>query len=440
VNGYRRLAVVGRREHLRRLRRNRRVLLDQLRHHATERLDAERQRRHVEQQHVLALAGEHRCLDRGTDGNRLVGVDVLARLLAEERLHRFLHLRHPRHATDEDDVADVGQRNARVFHRDAARLDGALDQLGHQRLELRTRDLQRQVPRPRCVGRDVRQVDVRLLRRGQLDLRLLGRFLQSLQRQHVVLQVDALVLLELGDDVIDDPLIEVLAAEECVPVGRQHFELVLALDVGDLDDRDVERAAAKVVNGDLAVAFLLVETERQCRRRRLVDDPLDLEARDAAGILRRLPLRIVEIRRDGDDRLRHFLAEIVLGGLFHLAQDFRGHLLRRDLLAAHLDPRVAVVSLDDLVGHQADVLLHFLFFELASDEPLHREDRVLRIGHRLALRRRPDEHLAVVTIGDDRRRRARAFGILDDLGRAAFHDRDATVRRPEIDTDDLAHF
>ena len=231
---------------------------------------------------------------------------------------------------------------------------------------------------PRLVGRDVRQVDVGLLRARQLDLRLFGGFLEPLQREHVVLEVDARFLPELVDDVFDDPLVEVLAAEERVAVGRQHLELVLAFDVRDFDDRDVERAAAEVVDGDLAVAFALVEAERERRRRRLVDDPLDFEARDAAGVLRRLALRVVEVRRHGDDRLGHFLAEVVLGRLLHLAQDFGRHLLRRDLLAAHLDPGVAVVGLDDPVGHQVDVLLHFLFLEAPADQALDREDRVLR--------------------------------------------------------------
>jgi hypothetical protein len=47
------------------------------------------------------------------------------------------------------------------------------------------------------VRRDVRQIDVGLLRRGELDLRLLRRFLQTLQRENVVLEVDAGFLLEL---------------------------------------------------------------------------------------------------------------------------------------------------------------------------------------------------------------------------------------------------
>ena len=128
-----------------------------------------------------------------------------------------------------------------------------------------------------------------------------------------------------------------------------------------------------------------------------------------AGVLGRLALRVVEVRRDRDHGLGDFLAEVVLGGLLHLAQDFGRHLLRRDLLAAHFDPGVAVVGLDDLVGHQVDVLLHFLLLELAADQPLDRVDRVLRVGDRLPLRRRADEDLAVVLVRDDRRRRARAF-------------------------------
>ena len=135
-----------------------------------------------------------------------------------------------------------------------------------------------------------------------------------------------------------------------------------------------------------------------------------------AGVLGRLALRVVEVRRNGDDRFGDFLAEIVLGRLLHLAQDFRRDLLRRDLLAAHFDPGVAVVGLDDLVGHQADVLLHFLFLELAADQPLDREDGVLRVGDRLPLGRRADEDFAVFRVRDDRGRRARAFRILDDLG------------------------
>jgi hypothetical protein len=443
LDRHRRLVVVGGREDLRVLGRDGRVLLNHLRHHAAQGLDAEAERGDVEEQHVLAVAGEDLALDGGADGHGLVGIDVLARLLAEELLHLLLHLRHPRHAADEDHVVDLRGRDPGVLDGRLERLDRARDQVLDERLELGPRQLDVEVLRARRVGRDVRQVDVRLRRVRELDLRLLGRFLQALQGEHVLREVDALVLLELGDDEVDDPLIEVLAAEERVAVGREDLELLLAVDVGDLDDGDVERAATQVVDGDLAVALallaVLVEAEGESRRGRLVDDPLDVEAGDAAGVLRRLALRVVEVGGDGDHGLGHGLAEVVLGRLLHLAQDLGADLLRRELLAPHLDPRVAVVGRGDLVRHEVDVLLDFLLRELAADQPLDGVHRVPRVGHRLPLGGGADEDLATLLVGDDRRRRPRALAVLDHLGGVAFHDRHARVGRTEVDADDLGH-
>ena len=48
------------------------------------RLDAERERRHVEQQDVLDLALEDARLDRGADGDDLVRVHALVRVLADQ--------------------------------------------------------------------------------------------------------------------------------------------------------------------------------------------------------------------------------------------------------------------------------------------------------------------------------------------------------------------
>jgi hypothetical protein len=184
---------------------------------------------------------------------------------------------------------------------------------------------------------------------------------------------------------------------------------------GDLDDRDVERPAAKVVHRDFRVLPAgLVEPERERGGGRLVDDPLHLEARDPPGVLGRLPLGVVEVRRDGDDRLGHLLAEIVLGGLLHLAQDVRRDLLRRDLLAADLDPCVAVVGPHDLVGHQADVLLDFLLLD-SADEPLHCVDGVT--GFVTAWRFAGADHSRPLHERDDRGRGARPFRVLDDRGR-----------------------
>ena len=99
-------------------------------------------------------------------------------------------------------------------------------------------------------------------------------------------------------DVIHQGFIPVVAAEMSVAVGRKHLEDA----VGHVEDRDVEGAAAQVEDRDLLV-LLLLKAVGQRRGGRLVDDPRDFEPGDLARILGRLPLTVVKISRDRDDRL-----------------------------------------------------------------------------------------------------------------------------------------
>jgi hypothetical protein len=71
----------------------------------------ERQRGHVEEQHVLHVALEHARLDRGADGDHLVRVDALVGLLAEELLHDLLDLRHAGHAADQHHLVDLARES-----------------------------------------------------------------------------------------------------------------------------------------------------------------------------------------------------------------------------------------------------------------------------------------------------------------------------------------
>ena len=270
----------------------------------------------VEQEHVLDVALQHAGLDGGADGDHLVRVDALVRLLAEQLLHDLLHLRHAGHAADQDHLVDLGRGQAGVLERHAARFDGLLDEIVDQRLELGAGELHGQMLRAAGVRRDERQVDLGLRGGRQLDLRLLGGFLQPLQRELVAAQVDALLLLEFVGQVVDEPHVEVFAAQERVAVRRLHFEHAVA----DLQHRHVERAAAEVVDRDGA-GLLLVEAVGQRGRGRLVDDAQHFEAGDLAGVLGGLALGVVEVGRDGDDRLVDLAAQIGFRGLLHLLQD-----------------------------------------------------------------------------------------------------------------------
>ena len=286
----------------------------------------------------------------------------------------------------------------------------------------RQRDVE--VLRAGGIGGDERQVDVDRLGGGQGDLRLFGLFLEALERHRVLAEVDSVVLLEIVDEPPDDGVVPVVAAEVGVAVGRLHLEHAVA----DLEDGDVERAAAEVEHGDLLV-LLLVEAVGERRGRRLVDDAEHLEPGDPAGVLGGLALRVVEIRGHGDDGLRDLFAEVGLGVGLHLAEDHRGNLLRSELLGLaarlDLDVGVAILALDDLER----IVLRLLadLGELAADEALGGEDGVLRVGDRLALGGLAHETFVGFGKSDHGGRRAGAFRVGNHDRLATFHDRHARI-------------
>ena len=104
-----------------------------------------------------------------------------------------------------------------------------------------------------------------------------------------------------------------------------------------------------------------------------------------------------------------------------------------------LDPGVAVVCLRNRIGHHLDVALDDVVFETTTDQSLDGKQRVCRIGDRLALGRLANQHLVVLGERYNRRRRAIALTIFDDLGRIAFHHCYAGVSCTQVDTNNLTH-
>ena len=79
-------------------------------------------------------------------------------------------------------------------------------------------------------------------------------------------------------------------------------DLTSKIALADLEHRDVEGAAAQVVDGDGLVALLVEPVGQRCRGR-LVDDPQHVEAGDLAGVLASPAAGVVEVRRNRDHRL-----------------------------------------------------------------------------------------------------------------------------------------
>ncbi|ELZ81405.1 putative NAD-specific glutamate dehydrogenase [Haloferax larsenii JCM 13917] len=406
---HRRLVVGRGGENLRLFGRDGRVLLDETLEEAALDLDTERQRRHVEEDDVVDFATEDTTLNGRTERDRFVGVDGLLGLGAENFVDLVDDLRHAGRATDEDDLVDVVFRVAGVLESLLGRFDRALDEVGSERLELRTREVVFEVDRTGVGRRDEREVDGRLLARGEFDFGLFGRVLQALEGLSVLAEVDAVVVLELFGEPVDDGFVPVVATEAVVTVRRDDFVDAAA----EVENGNVESTATEVVDENRLVR-LVVETVRHRRRGRLVDDALDFETRDFACVLRRLTLLVVEVRGDGDDRLLDFVAEVVFGVALDFLENHRRNLLGRVLFALDFDGVV--------------VLTH-----VALDGA----NRVLRVLDGLILRRFAHQSLAVVGERDDGGCRSVALCVDDDFRVAPLHHRERAVRGTEVDTQNL---
>src|SRR5580693_5243681 len=148
-------------------------------------------------------------------------------------------------------------------------LTGAVQQIQSDLLELGAGQLlveeQRVLVR---VDGDVGQVDRGALARAQLDLGLLGRLAQPLHGHLVLGQVNAAGALELFDQPVNDALVPVVATEVFVTAGSTDLDHTLA----DLEQRDVEGAAAEVEDQDGLFLLALVQAVGQRSRSGLVDD------------------------------------------------------------------------------------------------------------------------------------------------------------------------
>ena len=394
-DGHRRLVVLRGGENLALAGRDGGVAVDEARKDAAQRFDAERQRRHIQQQDVLDVALQHAALDSGAESHHFIRVDPLMGLAAEEFLHRFKNLGHAGHAADQDDLVDFTGAEAGVLKGRFAGRHRALHQVFDQGFQFGAGQLDIEVLRPVLVSGNKGQVDFRLHGAGQFNLGLFRFFLEALQGQLVLAQVDGILFFEFVGQVIDDADVEVLAAQEGVAVGRFHLENAVA----DFQDGNIEGAAAQVIYGDGA-GLIFLEPVGESGRRRFVNDAQHFQAGDLAGILGGLALGIVEIGRNRDHRLGDALAQVAFRRFLHLLQDKGADLAGTVFLVVAFDPGITVVTLDNFVGDKAHVLLGERVVKAPSDQALDGEQRIFRVGHRLAFGRLSDQPLTGIGEGD----------------------------------------
>ena len=347
------------------------------------------------------------------------------RLFIKEALRLLLNKRHARLTADENDL--VNARKISVAHALAARLARTVDEIHRKLLEFRLVERSGEVQGTGLVHRDKRKVDI-VSRRGRKSaLRLLGLFFKTLKSHHVLGEVNALSGLEVLDEPLHDRLVEVVTTEVGVAISSLNLENAVA----DIEYGDIERTAAEVVNRDLLI-FLLVETIRERRGCRLVDDTLNFETRDLTGVLGRLALLVVEVGGNGNNGLGNLLAQERLGILFKLAKNHSRNFLSRVSLIADLDGGVAVSRANDLVRHHLDFVGHFV--EPAADETLDRVNRRLRVRNGLTLSSLTNENFARLGECNDRRCCTLTFLIGDNRSLAAFHNGHTAVGGTQVNS------
>ena len=132
----------------------------------------------------------------------------------------------------------------------------------------------------------------------------------------------------------DEQVINVIAAEVSVAVGGNDFKNSIA----QFQNRDIKCSPAQVIDGDRAFLFA-VQAVSQRSGGRLVHQPQNFQPSDAASVFGRLALRVIEICRHGDDRLRDRLAKIALRIALELAQNGGGNFRRGEFAVPELDPQ-----------------------------------------------------------------------------------------------------
>ena len=356
------------------------------------------------------VARENGSLNCSARRNALVGVDALCRLLPEKLLDLPLHHRHTSGTADQKDLVDLPGGQAGVLNCLARGFHRTLQKIGRHLIEPGSGEAHLKVLGAGGVRCDERKRNRRLGHRGELDLRLLRSLSEPLERHTIILQVDPLGFAELLHHPVDNPHIPVVAAKAVVAGGGEHLEHALA----NVEDRHVESSAAEVEYKDLMLALLVLSVGEACCRR-LVDNAEHFKPGDRPRVLRRLALRVGEIRGNRDHSLRHRLAEIVLRVALHLLQDHR-----RDLLGSILFP---------VDGNSV----------VSSHLTLYGHDRPVAVHDSLALGELADKTLSFLRKRDDGRGCAVSFSIGDYCCNVPLLNSDAAVGCSKIDSYHFRH-
>ena len=339
---------------------------DELGHHTTGGLDTESKGVDIHENDVTGalLTGQNTTLNGGTESNSLVRVDTLAGLLAgEELLEEGLDLGDTGGTTNQNNVVNVGLLDLGVLEHLLNGLEGLLEQIHVQLLELGT---------GQGLGEVLAVVEsLNFNASGHLGrqstLGLLNLALQLTHGLQILANVDVVLLVVLLDEVVHDTVVKVLTTQVGVTSGSQDLENTVV----DRQKGDIEGTTTKIVDDNLALITGLVQSVGDSGGGRFVDNTENVQAGNSTSVLGGLSLSVVEVGGDGNNGVSDLLSKVTLSDLLHLAENHAGNLLRGQGLGGLVDIDLhdgLAILLDNVVGEGLDVLLDILVLELATNQ------------------------------------------------------------------------
>jgi len=210
-----------------------------------------------------------------------------------------------------------------------------------------------------------------------------------LQCHFVATDVDALLFFEFTGQILDQPQVEVLAAQVGIAVGGFDFKNTFA----DFQNGYIEGAATQVENRNFFFLFF-VEAVRQRSRSGFVDDTQHIQSGDFAGVFRGLTLAVVEIGRNRNDGIGDGFSEVIFGGFLDVGQNIGRDFRRTQVLVPDIDPNIPVAGFFEYVWKYLDVSLYFRCLKFAADQPFYGKNGILGIGDSLAFGNLADQTFA----------------------------------------------
>src|ERR1700730_10119997 len=264
------------------------------------------------------------------------------------------------------------------------------------------------------------------------------RLAKLLRELAVRREIDAMLPQDLFVDERLQQIVNVVAAEMGIAVSGEHLIDIAFGGGNELEDGDVERAAAEVVDRH-AAALLFVQPVGQCGRRGLIDQTQHVETGDLAGVLGGLALRIVEVRGHGDDGAVDGFPEESFSPVLQFAENKGGNLRRRERLVSELHPDHVVARLVYAEWKQLQLTLDVC--HAAAHQPLDGIDGALGLREQTTQCRLADDDAAVGINADNGRAERASTRPGDTLGRIRLRTDgcDEAVGGAKIDSDDASH-